>query len=238
MDTIRQGIKPPSYLHRVVLKKRGMTLIEIMVAMGAFAIAVLGGISVMIFSLKTMDQVRANTQITQILLSEMEAIRMRTWLDRNVSSTRGGVLYGIKSLGMAQSANGTGADLRANTDDNEVALGPVTDNIGRVWQAYRVEPFAVYGTRITKTAPGKIVARVGEDVSVGSVQLRVPYDKLEIKRYVRLVSSDPSIALPDMARIYITAEWSDRLGKHSKGIATTVSRYGINDYIVRSVTAP
>ncbi len=56
-----------------------MTLVEVMVSMFIFAIAVLGAYSLLLFGLRTMDQTRAFTQVSQILTHEMEAMRLRSW---------------------------------------------------------------------------------------------------------------------------------------------------------------
>lgn len=220
-------------------RRFGMTLVEVMIAMVAFSIAVLGGIGVIVFSLRTMSRVRANTQMTQILMSEMESLRMRTWADRAVTSAPGGVLYGIRSLGMGQ-ARIAGADVELSSlkSDNEDCLWAWRSPGFSAGAMYKVTPFAVYGSPIIKPASGKIVAKVGEDVAVGAVRMQIPESKIQITRYVYLYKSDwgdPSITEPDMAGIYLTATWTDDSGTHSRGITTTVSRYGINDYIVRSV---
>lgn len=217
-----------------------MTLVEVMVAMAVFVIALLGVIGLFIFNLKTMDQVRANTQITQILIHELEAMRMRTWDDRLVSSAPGGILYGIKSLGMGQAGGGAGTLLESLSGANETCLSYSQSGLPKsAYATYSVRPFAVYGTPISVPKAGKVVAVVGEDVASGSLQMRVNTAKLKLRRVVHLRVSDEkdaTITSPDVAYIYVYAEWDDERGSHHvKGVSTTVSKYGINDYVVRSI---
>lgn len=67
--------------------KRAMTLVEVMVAMSIFPIGILGTFGVLNFSMKTMDDSRAQTQATQILIHEMEAMRLRSWNNTAVAGT-------------------------------------------------------------------------------------------------------------------------------------------------------
>lgn len=223
---------------RTPVRRLAMTLVEVMVAMAVFVIALLSVIGLFIFNMKTMDQVRANTQITQILIHELEAMRMRTWDDRLVSSAPGGVLYGIKSLGMGQAGGGSGALLSGVNTDNEKCQWYWQSFPTSSGAAYTISPFAIYGTPISVAKSGKVVAVVGEDVAKGALQMRINQANLSFQRYVYLYKSDyldPAVVDPDMAYIYVYASWSDERGSHTKGVYTTVSKYGINDYVVRSV---
>src|ERR1043165_5480842 len=174
-----------------------------------------------------------NTQVTQILMCEMEAMRMRTWNDRIVPGAPGGILYGLRSLGTGMANNGVGASLTDITTDNEDCLGQGLSPDGVSAMVYRVTPFAAYGTPITLPIPGKIVAKVGEDLASGSVQMRIPSENFRLTRYVYLYKSDPgdpTVTEPDTACIFVRADWTDGTGTHSRGITTTASRNGINDY--------
>lgn len=58
---------------------RAMTLVEVMVSLVLFAIAILGSFGLLAMSTRTMDTSRAFTQVTQILTHEMEAMRLRSF---------------------------------------------------------------------------------------------------------------------------------------------------------------
>jgi Tfp pilus assembly protein PilV len=56
-----------------------MTLVEVMISMIVFTVAILGTVGVFTFGLQTMDEARSFSQATQLLNHEMESMRIRQW---------------------------------------------------------------------------------------------------------------------------------------------------------------
>lgn len=215
MMTSPQPRQLPRHRHRWP----AFTLIEVMAALVVFAIVVLGAIGLMTFSLKTMDSTRINAQATQIIMNEMESLRMRLWEDRKAADGVTTTFYGIKSLGTGAAAI------------NHSALIPKEHLLSGGGPGepcvYEFKPFAVYGAG---PAADGYAPQLGIDIALNSsVRLRTDY---VCRRTVTLSKSVAAGGVAyDTALVSVSVSWTDSRGPHRRRATTTMSENGLNDFI-------
>lgn len=235
-------MRPITHRLRGPLARRAFTLVEVMVAFVVFAVAILGALGLLMFGLKTVDDAKALNQATQILMNEMEAMRMRSWNDQNFTRSNGsaGIIHGLKTMGTGFQVNGT-TTAKFDPPGGKLLSQSVTAlPSGGLYLAASTEstftPYAVYGE---PPKSGKTVATLGDEVAVpGSViQLRAATGytctrKIELNR-IPLTETDVN-----SATVTLTIEWTDSRGqKHSRFNLGYMSKNGINDYLYRSFPA-
>lgn len=197
-------------------RSRAITLVEVVISLTVFAIIILGTISVLIFGLRTIDQSRCTAQVTQIIMNEMEAMRMRKWEDRSPANGDLYLLYGIKTLGTAPAST-------FGSSNAEIPNGTTTGS-------FFFAPFAYYANEI-RNPPERIKYKLL--FAYDAANPTDPANPAKLTRTVKLFKSatNPD-AGEDFAVITITVEWTDRNGqKHSRSAQTTMSKNGLNDSI-------
>lgn len=222
--------------------RRGFTLVEVMVAFVVFAIAILGALALLMFGLKTVDDAKALNQATQILMNEMEAMRMRSWNDQNFvrSDKSNGIIHGLKTMGTGFQVNGTSTVKFAPPGGTLLKQSAAAVPSGGLYLSASTEstftPYAVYGE---PPKSGKTVATLGDEVTIpGSiVQLRAPAGytctrKIELGR---IPNTETDV---NTATVTLTVDWTDSRGqKHTRFNLGYMSKNGINDYLYRSFPA-
>lgn len=221
-----------------------MTLVEVMAALLVFAVAILGTLSTLIFSLRTVDDSRSFTQITQILNHEMESMRMRAWADRTLvvdSSGHTRTLHGISTLGSMP----VGAAVPGGT-----AVSPLPGDVaipGAVSECYTTfSPFAVYGQKVADVDDPTLVAVISGSNSFdiqfqplpggAATPLRAQYRNalgsaagFNCTRRVTLLNNGCG---SNYALVTLTASWLDQRGlRHSRSTSSTMSENGLNSVI-------
>lgn len=183
--------------------RRAMTLVEVMASLAVFGIVILGTLTMFNFSLSTVDDSRAFTRITQILNHEMEAMRLRGWSDRSVTTPGGPVVMsGLDTL-----AGGSG----------------ITDFI----------PFAIYGetppSGQTVATIGKGVEFTDEELKKN--QAKPPMGAATNLRFTRTLTRDASTTMRSI-NVMLKADWTDSHGKtHTRSIQSKMSENGLNKYV-------
>ncbi len=87
---------------------KAFTLVEVVISLAIFGLVVISALGAIMFSLKTIDKARLQAQVSQILINEMESMRMRTWSTRIIGDGSNlQNLLGIGTLGAAASYSGT-----------------------------------------------------------------------------------------------------------------------------------
>lgn len=234
-----RGPNPVSFPATTRLRRSrpGMTLVEVMVALAFFAVAILGSITVFIFSLRSVDDARSFTQVTQILNHEMEAMRMRGWTDRQVTSSTGSVIttvHGLHSLGTGVLHDGSDAPGAAFTPPGGLWVAK-----GATRATSTFKPFAVYGV-----PPGAVgVAVIGgsdaNDIKFTDANLLAQYrnatgkaDGFECQREVVVVDT-PGL---ESVTVNLLVRWGDLRGMpHERRMSSTMSKNGLNRLIYDSI---
>lgn len=227
MNAVAPSHRPPN--------SRGFTLVEVSVAFVVFAVSILGAIGLLLFGLRTVDDAKAHNQAAQILMNEMEAMRMRSWVDQTIGTT--GIIYGLKTMGTGFQLNGTSSTRFAPPGGKLVSQSVTTVPAGGLYATAATEstftPYAVYG--VTPKS-GKTVATLGDEVPIeGSiVQMRAPAGYACTRRIT--LNREPLTETDvNTAAVTLTIQWTDSRGQtHSRFNLGYMSKNGINDYIYRS----
>lgn len=187
-----------------------MTLVEVMVSLVVFSVAILGTMGVFIFALRTIEDSRSFTQVTQILNHEMEAMRMRWWADRPAQGTSPTVA-GLFSLG------GSPGSFPGTPRETEFL------------------PFAVYGAplRSDGVSPAVLGGTDPNDISFGNNLLFAQYRNASgsaagfvCKRVVTLKADGCG---EKYAEVKLEVSWVDRRGlTHTRSMHSSMSEHGIN----------
>ena len=184
--------------------RRAMTLVEVMASLAVFGVVILGTLAMFNFSLSTVDDSRAFTRITQILNHEMEAMRLRGWSDRTVTTSTNTtvVMKGLDNL-----AGGSG----------------ITDFI----------PFAIYGetppSGQTVATIGKGVEFTDEELKKN--QAKPPMGAATNLSFTRTLTRDASTTMRSI-NVVLKADWTDSHGKtHTRSIQSKMSENGLNKYV-------
>lgn len=228
----------------------GFTLAEIMVGLSVFAIAVVTTLGAFTFALKSVDQARTKAQVTQILLNEMEAMRMRTYAGRSIGDgTNAQTLLGTGNLGTAVNFGGTPA-MDATVTRTAVSYSALPADVKRDIKAFAegesiptsspdmVEspfyPFAVYGIRSLPTSsPPYPVARVGDEIlGTAKVQLRPGQNGYTCRRYA--YNFFDSKTGGNATLVVLRVSWTDSTGSHVKTLPSIIQANGINNRIIRT----
>lgn len=232
------------------LERGGFTLVEIMVALTVFAVAVVSLLGAFTFALKSVDQARTKAQVTQILLNEMESMRMRTWANRTIGDgANAQILLGTSSLGTTASFGGT-PTMDSNVSRTAVTYASLPEDVKRDIRDF-VEgesltgtptavvespfyPFAIYGVRSQPTsAPPYPVARVGDEIlGTAKVQLRPGQNGYTCRRYAYNFSDASTGSAATM--IILRVSWTDQSGSHAKTSSTIIQANGLNNRIIRT----
>ncbi len=219
--------------------RAGFSLVEVIVSFVVFAVAILGAISLLIFGLKTVDDAKALNQATQILMNEMEAMRMRSWTDQTFKRSDGsdGIIHGLKTMGTGFQVNGTSTAAFAPPGGKITRRTATAVPAGGLYLSAATEstftPYAVYGE---PPKSGKTVATLGEEIVLdGSpVQMRAANGYL-CTRLVELGREPLTETDVNTATVTLTIAWTDSRGiSHSRFNLGYMSKNGINDYIYRS----
>lgn len=223
-----------------------MTIVEVMAALLVFAVAILGTMSVFIFSLRTVDDSRSFTQVTQILNHEMESMRMRAWNDRTIVVDASGhtrKLHGLSTLGAMTLPAGSaflGGQVSSALPGDSPAAGAFS-------QSYTTfVPFAVYGQKVADADDSSKVAVIagGNSFDVpfaplsggGASPLRAQYRNARGTAAgftcTRRVSLFRDGCASNYAVVTLTVGWSDARGvQHSRSMSSTMSEGGLNSVI-------
>lgn len=221
-----------------------------MVALTVFAVAVVSLLGAFTFALRSVDRARTTAQVTQILLNEMESMRMRTWADRNIGDgVNAQTLLGTASLGVPASFGGT-PTMDATVTRTAVPYDSLPTEVRRdikdfvaggaiaVTPSYMVEspfyPFAVYGIRSQPTsAPPYPVARVGDEIlGTAKVQLRPGANGYTCRRYAYNFADAATGSSATLVILRVT--WADQTGNHAKTFSSIIQANGLNNRIVRT----
>lgn len=222
--------------------RTGYTLVEVMVSFAVFAVAILGAIALLIFSLKTVDDAKVLNQATQILMNEMEAMRMRSWTDQTFkrSDSSIGTIHGLKTMGTGFQTNGTSTAQFEPPGGKLLSQSPSTVPSGGLYlKAATVTTFTPYAIYGEPPKSGNAVATLGNEVEVpGSLlQLRATTG-YTCKRSIELGRIPLTETDVNTAAVTLSIEWTDSRGqKHSRINLGYMSKNGINDYIYRSFPA-
>lgn len=206
-----------------------MTLVEVMIAFAVFAIAVVGGLGAIIFSLNNVDSARTEAQVTQILINEMESMRMRKW-STDVTLSNGPPSLVLKSLGtlINESTPVSGA-LPPSVDEvlTKYEEGGTLPTVRPAVKKSAFVPFAVYGVR---PADGNTVATVGKEIpSAGEGRLRTEtMTGTNLPEYSRYLAGPFLLNATDQqaAVIVLSVRWRDKRGDHAKTLSTVVNSKG------------
>lgn len=232
-------MNPRPHIAKCRIQRRGFTLVEVVAAFVIFAVAILGALGLLMFGLKTVDDAKALNQATQILMNEMEAMRMRSWTDQKFTRSDGtsGTIHGLKTMGTGFQVNGTSSAKFAPPGGELISQTVTSVPASGLYLAATTEstftPYAVYGE---PPKSGKTVATLGEEVTIpGSVvQLRAAsgYTCTRKVELSRIPLSEPDV---NTAAVTLTIEWADSRGqKHTRFNLGYMSKNGINDYLYRS----
>lgn len=224
-------------------RPRGFTLVEVMVSFVVFAVTILGAMALLMFGLKTVDDAKALNQATQILMNEMESMRMRSWNDQAIlrPDKSAGVIHGLKTMGTGLQHNGTWGAPEFRPPGGEILSSKrvkngASDTYAAAETATTFTPYAIYG--ITP-ASGKPVATLGDEIAIpGSiVQLRAATG-YTCTREITLSRSPGTVDDVDTASVNLTIAWTDSRGqRHTRSNLGLMSKNGINDYLYRSYPA-
>lgn len=220
----------------------GMTLVEIMVSMVIFSIAILGTIGVFTFGLQSVDESRSFAQVTRILNHEMESMRIRQWSDRTLPN--GVILHGLKTFATAKTT--AGADLGIPPGGNNTAARVISTtaptNLTGPKCATSFSPFAVYGVAPTKAPASDLspVAIIGRDIDLGDANLQTQYLNAAGAAAgftcTRTVEWRISPLGTNYAEVGITVTWKNRRGmSHTRSQYTTMSEDGLNKVVYEAV---
>jgi type II secretory pathway pseudopilin PulG len=226
--------------HKTHLLKRrgaGMTLVEVMMGFAVFAIAIVGGLGGIMFSLNSIDSSRTAAQVGQILVNEMEAIRLRKF---DGTKDLGGSLPklpGIKQLAAAVAAPPEGIptlvtwasvpDKVKEAVKNYQTGGTIPGSPGSAINLYRTTflPFAVYGVTPTN---GKNTAQVNQSniVPTATLQLLNPKnstnpDNYTCERYIGTFNPGVPYTAGDGAVVVLVVSWTNRRGDHTRVFSST-----------------
>lgn len=210
--------------------RAGMTLVEVMMSFAVFAIAIVGALGAIIFSLNSVDSARTEAQVTQVLVNEMEAMRMRRWNTdvELVGGTNPLVLKSIKTL-ISEGATPAGI-LPASVEEvlgKYEAGGTLPVTRPPIKQSTFV-PFAVYGY---PPALGNSVATVGKEIASSASLARLRTEAVSstnVPQYTRYLAG-PFIlnaADQDAAVIILLVKWKDSRGDHARTLSTVVPSKG------------
>ncbi len=186
-----------------------MTLVEVMISLVVFSVAILGTVGVFLFALRTVEDSRSFTQVTQILNHEMEAMRMREWNDRPPFGTSPAI-KGLFTLGGAP------------------ASFPFTAES-------EFTPYAVYGAplRTDGISPAVLGGSDPNDVSFGNNLLQAQYRNaggnaagFVCKRIITLKADGCG---EKYAEVTLKVTWVDKRGlTHSRSMHSTMAENGLN----------
>ncbi len=107
MDQLR-----PRWLRTVRSNQTGLTLVEVMVALGVLAFGLLAMLTMQIHALRTGRLGRHYTQAAQVARDRMELFHRLPWTDPQVQDTGGWVIGGDLVQSMVQVGGGGGAALQ------------------------------------------------------------------------------------------------------------------------------
>lgn len=219
-----------------------MTLVEVMISMVVFTLAILGTVGVFTFGLQTTDDSRSFSQATQLLNHEMESMRIRQWNDRVLPN--GIILHGLKTFatGKTTAGNDLGIPPGGNNTATVVVSTATPSNLSGPKCTTVFSPFAIYGVIPTKAPSGdkSPVAIIGRDIDLGNSVLQTQYRNATGTAAgftcTRTVEWRISPLGTNYAEVGINIVWSDRRGmRHSRSQFTTMSEDGLNKVVYEAV---
>lgn len=221
-------------------RRAGMTLVEVMMGFAVFAIAVVGTLGAIIFSLNNVDSARTEAQVAQILVNEMETLRLRNWLPAGIPESDTAVppdlvlpdrnlVNCIRTLAESGPTTTPPAGLVANALE-KYRIGGTFGVVPPIRETTFL-PFSAYGAVPNS---GRPMAQVGVDTSLYN-KFAVPPDPAYTPRSVggytcsRYMGTFKSAATTDKraAVVVLLVKWTDKRGDHSRALSTILVSNGL-----------